>query len=76
MWNEIQRLYHPESPAASALRGQLLYSPNKFNIAVHVRTGDLTPTPFSYFALCLKSVLAVLRESSFRGAVDVWLFLS
>ena len=74
VWQEMQRLFHPNSPAARALRSQLLYSRNTFNIAVHVRVGDMIPTPLSYFAPCLRNVLAAMQTFSFRGAVDVWLF--
>ena len=74
VWREMQQLYHQSSPAALALQAQLLYSPDKLNIAIHVRVGDLVPTPLAYFAMCLRSVLASLLAFSFRGAVDVWLF--
>lgn len=74
VWREMQQLYHRSSPTALALQAQLLYSPDKLNIAIHVRIGDITPTPLAYFALCLRNVLANLEASSLQSAVDVWLF--
>jgi hypothetical protein len=74
VWHELQRLFHPSSPAALALKAQLLYSRAKLNIAIHVRVGDMTWTPLTYFAPCLRNVLGSLQNFSFQNAVDVWLF--
>lgn len=74
VWRELQQLYHPLSTTGRALRTQLLYSPDKFNIAIHARIGDIIPTQLSYFSLCLHSVLTAIQTFSVRGAVDVWLF--
>ncbi len=74
VWPQMQQLYHSLSPTALALKAQLLYSSDKLNIAIHVRAGDIIPTPLTYFALCLRSVLAHLEASSLHSAVDVWLF--
>jgi hypothetical protein len=74
VWSELQTLYHPTSPAALSLKAQVLYSQDKLNIAIHVRVGDITPTPLPYFAQCLQSVFLSLQESSYFGPASVWLF--
>lgn len=70
----MRALYHPESTTAVAARGALLYNGSHFNVALHVRWGDIIPTPPSYFAAVLTRVLAALRTVDARLPVDVWVF--
>jgi len=38
----------------------LLYDAEAFNVAMHVRKGDITPTPLAYYPKVLRSVLTLL----------------
>lgn len=60
------------------LREGLLYAKDRsrFNVAMHVRVGDLTPTPIEYFHKALASVLRVLIVDVGGIPVDVWIFSS
>lgn len=70
----MRALYHPESATAVAIRGALLYNRSHFNIALHVRWGDITPNPPSYFVAVLRRVMTTLRAVDARLPVDVWVF--
>ena len=74
VWSEMNRLYHPSSELGARLRSELLFSHGVFSIALHVRVGDLVPTPLAYFAPCLENVFTAIRNSKAHCAIDVWLF--
>ncbi|GMI26474.1 hypothetical protein TeGR_g15227, partial [Tetraparma gracilis] len=81
----LDKLYrgpHSAHPSQTALdhQKQLKYDPNKFNVAVHFRHGDITPTPKEYYPKLLANVLSEFEdllgppESAHRLPVVVWIF--
>jgi hypothetical protein len=61
-----------------ALLAALRYDAARFNIAVHVRVGDLVPTPLDYFPAVVGRVLAeldpLLLQPKSPLPVDIWIF--
>ena len=45
---------------------QLVYDKNEFIIAVHIRVGDVTPTPESYFITVLSQITSYLKDIPYR----------
>ena len=50
------------------------YNAKRFNLAVHIRNGDIVPTPLSYFPAVLKEVLGKLGPLRKTLPLDVWVF--
>ena len=75
---QLRAMYRPDSATGSALLAALRYDVARFNIALHIRIGDLVPTPLEYFPVVLRKVLAeldpLLRRPRDSLRVDVWIF--
>jgi hypothetical protein len=63
---QLRAMYRPHSVTGTALRAALRFNASRFNIAVHVRVGDLVPTPLSYFPGVLAKVLEELEPLLLR----------
>lgn len=82
MWRDAFRGPHAVNPSQTAIEHQkeLLYDPDKFNLAVHFRHGDITPTNKSYFRKLLANVLGKFAdllgppEHARRLPVVFWIF--
>ena len=70
----LRSMYKPDSATGIMLHAALRYDPTRFNIALHLRTGDIEPTPASYFVSVLALVLAELQMVLSRLPVDIWVF--
>lgn len=74
----LRAMYHPNSATGLALLAALHFDSARFNIAVHVRIGDLVPTPLDYFPDVVGRVLGeldpLLRQPQDSLPVDVWIF--
>ena len=75
---QLRAMYCPSSATGSMLLAALRYDAARFNIAVHIRVGDIVPTPLDYFPAVLERVLAeldpLLRQPLEPLPVDVWIF--
>ena len=70
----LRAMYRPDSATGVFLHSALRYDPTHFNIALHMRTGDIEPTPSSYFVSVIEHVLAELNHVQSRIPVDIWVF--
>jgi len=49
-----------------SLQQKKIYSDTQVNIAVHIRVGDIEPTPQSYFLTLLPSIMALLSDTPYQ----------
>ena len=70
----LRAMYRPDSARGVALRAALRLNPARFNIALHMRSGDIEPTPASYFTGVVARILDELSPVIDQLPVDFWVF--
>ena len=62
-----------QSPTAKNITKNLTYNTSRFNIAVHFRNGDITPTPPAHFQTVIRQILSDLKPLT-TLPIDITIF--